>query len=278
MKNTILSFILLVAPFAFAQVQTPQPSPSSQLFQTVGLTEISVKFSRPAKKGRAIFGALVPYGKIWRTGANQNTIITFGDAVTFGENEIPAGSYAIYTRPGKNMWEVIFYNEITNRGNPADWDVSKVAATIEVVPSETKSIESFSIWISSLHNNGGTLNIGWDTTKVSLPFGVPTIAKATVSIQEAMKNNPKDRDYYNAAVYYLQEGQDLNQAKEWIAKAVAGNDKAYWYLRQRSLILAGLNEIDGAIEAAKASLELAKTAGNSDYITLNETSISEWSK
>jgi tetratricopeptide (TPR) repeat protein len=129
-----------------------------------------------------------------------------------------------------------------------------------------------------LHNNGGTLNIGWDTTKVSLPFGVPTIAKATVSIQEAMKNNPKDRDYYNAAVYYLQEGQDLNQAKEWIAKAVAGNDKAYWYLRQQSLILAGLNEIDGAIEAAKASLELAKTAGNSDYITLNETSIAEWSK
>jgi len=113
---------------------------------------------------------------------------------------------------------------------------------------------------------------------VSVPFGVPTVAKATASIQEAMKNDPKDRDYYNAAVYYLQEGQDLNQAKEWIAKAVAANDKAYWYLRQQSLILSGLKDVDGAIAAAKSSLELATKAGNTDYITLNEASIAEWSK
>ena len=113
---------------------------------------------------------------------------------------------------------------------------------------------------------------------VSVPFGVPTVAKATASIKEAMKNDPKDRDYYNAAVYYLQEGQDLNQAKEWIAKAVAANGEAYWYLRQQSLILAGLNDLDGAIAAAKSSLEFATKAGNTDYITLNEASIAEWSK
>jgi len=122
------------------------------------------------------------------------------------------------------------------------------------------------------------LNIGWSTTMVSVPFGVPTVAKATASIQEAMKNDPKDRDYYNAAVYYLQEGQDLNQAKEWIAKAVTANGEAYWYLRQQSLILAGLKDVDGAIAAAKSSLELATKAGNTDYITLNEASIAEWSK
>lgn len=278
MKNTLLSLIFLVGAFASAQVQTPQPSPTAQLSQTVGLTEVTVKYSRPSKKGRDIFGALVPFGEIWRTGANQNTIISFSDAVTIADQEIAAGEYAIYTRPGKATWEVFFYKETTNWGTPGAWDAVKVAATVEVAAVDTDNIESFEIWISKLHNNGATLNIGWSTTMVSVPFGVPTVAKATASIKEAMKNDPKDRDYYNAAVYYLQEGQDLNQAKEWIAKAVAANGEAYWYLRQQSLILAGLNDLDGAIAAAKSSLEFATKAGNSDYITLNEASIAEWSK
>lgn len=278
MKNTILSLMFLVSSFAFAQVKTPQPSPLAQLFQTVGLTEVTVKYSRPSKKDRDIFGALVPFGKIWRTGANQNTIISFGDAVTIGDEEIAAGDYSIYTRPGKTTWEVFFYNDTSNWGNPAEWDTSKVAASIEVPAVETDDIQSFEIWISNLHNNGATLNIGWSTTMVSVPFGVPTVAKATASIIKAMKNDPKDRDYYNAAVYYLQEGQDLNQAKAWIAKAIAVNGEAYWYFRQQSLILAGLNDVDGAIAAGKSSLALATKAGNTDYITLNKTSLAEWTK
>ena len=278
MKNTILFLMFLASSFALAQVQTPQPSPSAQLSQTVGLTEVTVKYSRPSKKDRDIFGALVPFGKIWRTGANQNTIISFGDAVTIGDQEIAAGDYAIYTRPGKTTWEVFFYNDITNWGNPAEWDTSKVAASIEVPAVETDDMQSFEIWISNLHNNGATLNIGWSTTMVSVPFGVPTVAKATASILEIMKNDPKDRDYYNAAVYYLQEGQDLNQAKAWIAKAIAVNGEAYWYFRQQSLILAGLNDVDGAVAAAKSSLALATKAGNTDYITLNEASLAEWTK
>mgnify|MGYP003705993245 FL=1 len=278
MKNTILSLIFLVGSFVSAQVQTPQPSPSSQLSQTVGLTEVNVKFSRPGKKGRAIFGALVPYGELWRTGANKNTTISFSDPVTIGGQELAAGEYAIFTRPGKAMWEVIFYNDISNWGTPAEWDAEKVAAAIEVAPTEGGSIESFSIWISNLHNNGATLNIGWDTSRIAIPFEVPTVAKASASIEEVMKNNPKPRDYYSAAVYYLQEGQDLNQAKEWIAKAAEGKSDAYWYFRQQSLILAGLNDIEGAIAAAKTSLELATKAGNPDYVALNEASLAEWAK
>jgi len=278
MKNTILSLIFLVGSFVSAQVQTPQPSPSSQLSQTVGLTEVNVKFSRPGKKGRAIFGALVPYGELWRTGANKNTTISFSDPVTIGGQELAAGEYAIFTRPGKAMWEVIFYNDISNWGTPAEWDAEKVAAAIEVAPTEGGSVESFSIWISNLHNNGATLNIGWDTSRIAIPFEVPTVAKASASIEEVMKNNPKHRDYYSAAVYYLQEGQDLNQAKEWIAKAAEGKSDAYWYFRQQSLILAGLNDIEGAIAAAKTSLELATKAGNPDYVALNEASLAEWAK
>ncbi len=278
MKKLIYMLAICVSSTALAQVQTPQPSPSSKIYQTVGLTEVSVEFSRPAMRGRKIMGALVPYGAIWRTGANKNTVITFGDAVTFGEQELAAGSYALYTRPGKDLWEVFFYSSSDNWGTPDPWDASKVAATIEVAPTKGSDIESFSIWFSNLHNNGGTLNIGWADTRVALPFGVPTVAKATASIEKALKKDPKHRDYYSAAVYYLQEDQDLNQAKAWIEKAIEGKDDAYWYFRQYSLILEGLKDVDGAIAAAKKSLALAEEAGNPDYVRMNKAAIAEWSK
>ena len=278
MKKLIYLLALSLSTTAFAQVQTPQSSPSSKLYQTVGLTEVTVEFSRPSVRGRDIMGALVPYGELWRTGANKNSVISFSDAVTFGDQELAAGRYAIYTRPGKEQWEVFFYTETENWGNPAEWDAAKVAATVEVAPTTGKNIESFSIWISNLHNNGATLNIGWSDTQVSLDFGVPTVAKATASINEALKGEPKHRDYYSAAVYYLQEGQDLNQAKAWIEKAIEGKDDAYWYFRQYSLILEGLEDVDGAIAAAKQSLALAETAGNPDYVRMNKEAIAKWSK
>ena len=278
MKKLIYLLALSLSTTVLAQVQTPQPSPSAKLYQTVGLTEVMVEFSRPSVRGRDIMGALVPYGELWRTGANKNTVISFSDAVTFGDQELAAGSYAIYTRPGKEQWEVFFYTETENWGNPAEWDAAKVAATVEVAPTTGKNIESFSIWISNLHNNGATLNLGWADTQVSLDFGVPTVAKATASINEALKGEPKHRDYYSAAVYYLQEGQDLNQAKAWIEKAIEGKDDAYWYFRQYSLILEGLEDVDGAIAAAKQSLALAETAGNPDYVRMNKEAIAKWSK
>lgn len=279
MKNLIYVLTILVETFAYSQVKTPKPSPASELNQVVGLTNVSVKFSRPAKRGRDIFGSLIPYDKVWRTGADENTTISFSDNVTIGDKELVAGKYAIYTRPGKTSWEVIFYSDASNWGNPKKWDDEKVAASIKVTPMEVKQvIESFSIWISDLNNKGAILNIGWDTTIVSIPFTVPTIEKATASIMEELQKDPKHGDYYKAAVFYLQEGKDLNKAKEWIAKAVEGNDKAFWYLRQQSLILAKLKDKDGAIAAAKKSMALAEEAGNADYVALNKASLKEWTE
>ncbi|MGB2476092.1 MAG: DUF2911 domain-containing protein [Flavobacteriaceae bacterium] len=278
MKNLIYLLTLIFSTSVLAQVQTPQPSPSAKLVQTVGLTEVTITYSRPAKRDRDIMGALVPYGEIWRTGANKNTVISFSDPVTFGDQELPAGSYALYTRPGKEQWEVFFYTDTENWGTPSEWDATKVAATIEVAPTSLNGMESFSIWVSSLHNNGATLNIGWDDTRIAMPFGVPTVTKANASIKKTLKSGAKHRDYYNAAVYYLQEGQDLNQAKEWIAKAIEGKDDAYWYFRQQSLILAELNDTSGAIAAAKQSLALAEKAGNQDYIRMNTAAIEKWEK
>lgn len=278
MKKLIYMLAFCVSSTALAQVQTPQPSPSSKIQQTVGLTEVSVEFSRPSKRGRDLMGALVPYGEIWRTGANKNTVITFGDDVTLGEQTLKAGSYALYTRPGKAQWEVFFYTDTENWGTPSEWDASKVAASLEVEAEETATIESFSIWFSNLHNNGATLKMGWGNARISIPFGVPTVAKATASIQAVLKKDPKHRDYYSAALYYLQEDQDLNQAKAWMEKAIEGKDDAYWYFRQYSLILEGLQDVDGAIAAAKTSLALAEKAGNPDYVRMNNEAIAKWSK
>ena len=263
---------------AIAQVQTPQPSPAAQLMQTVGLTDVTVTYSRPSMRGRTIMGDLVSYGSVWRTGANKNTTISFSDAVTVGGQELAAGTYAIFTRPGEGMWEVFFYTDTDNWGAPAEWDASKIAATVEVTPQETSTVESFSIWFSDLTNNDGVLNIAWEKTKLPIKVDVPTVQKAMASIKKVLSNNPKDRDYYSSAVYYLQEGQDLPQAKKWINKAIAMNDEPYWYYRQQSLILAALNETQAAIEAAEKSLERAEKAGNWDYVKMNKASIAAWRK
>lgn len=275
----IYSFVFaMLITQAIAQVQTPQPSPAAQLMQTVGLTDVTVTYSRPSMRGRTIMGNLVSYGSVWRTGANKNTTISFSDAVTVGGQELAAGTYAIFTRPGEGMWEVFFYTDTENWGAPAEWDASKVAATVEVTPQETATVESFSIWFSDLTNNDGVLNIAWENTKLPIKVTVPTVQKAMASIKKVLSNNPKDRDYYSSAVYYLQEGQDLPQAKKWINKAIAMNDEPYWYYRQQSLILAALNETQAAIEAAEKSLERAEKAGNWDYVKMNKASIAEWRK
>ena len=278
MKKLIVLFALAVSFKASAQVQTPQPSPASELKQTVGLTQVSVAYSRPSMRGRKIVGSLVSYGSIWRTGANKNTTITFSDPVTIDGQELAAGTYAIFTRPGESMWEVFFYTNTDNWGAPAVWDAEKVAASVEVSPQATNTVETFSIWFSNLTNNDGILNMAWEETKIAIKIEVPTVKKAMASIEKVLANNPKDRDYYSSAVYYLQEGQDLPQAKKWINKAISMNDEPYWYYRQQSLILAALNEKEAAVAAAKKSLERAEKAGNWDYVKMNKASIAEWTK
>ncbi|MFQ3341545.1 MAG: hypothetical protein ACI9TK_001209 [Flavobacteriaceae bacterium] len=270
---------LLVCSLGFAQIQTPQASPISKIQQTVGLTEVTIEYSRPAMRGRTIMGDLVPYGKLWRAGANKNTIIKFSDDVIVGGKSISAGDYALFIRPGETLWEVFFYTKTNNSGLPKKWETSAIAAVVEVAPNTTENTsESFTISIDNLNNNGATLSIKWENTHVSISFEVPTNEKTMASIKETMKGTPKAGDYYSAAIYYKETGRNLKQSKSWIAKAISMDDGKYWMYRQQSLILAGLMEKNAAIEAAKISLKLAEEAGNNDYIRLNTKSIEEWSK
>jgi tetratricopeptide (TPR) repeat protein len=224
-------------------------------------------------------GDLVPFGEMWRAGANADTTIEFSDEVTIGGQKLASGKYAVFIRPGESMWEIFFYTKTDNGGLPDEWDPKAVALVVEsTVDILDKSIESFTISIDNLHQNGATLNFSWENTQASLEFSVPTEAKAMASIDKTMKGTPKSRDYYNAAVYYREVDKDLNKAKKWIAKAIEMDDGKYWMYRQQALILKALNETDAAIEASKTSLKLATEAGNQDYVRLNTKAIAEWSK
>ena len=262
-----------------ARVAAPQPSPFSKIEQTVGLTKVTLEYSRPAMRGRKIFGDLVPFDKVWRTGANANTKITFDTDITIGKTTVKAGSYAIYTKPGAKSWEVMLYGTTDNWGTPQQWDDTKVVATATVTPQQMPMpIESFTITFDDLTNNSAVIGILWENTYVGLPFTVPTDAAVMASIEEVMKGNPNDRAYFDAAVYYLSENKDINQAVEWIDKAIEMTkaEPKFWYLRQQSLIHAKAGKKESAIAAAKQSLELATKAGNADYVKMNTDSLKEW--
>ena len=280
MKNYLLVFLLANYFGLNAQILTPQPSPRAQVTQKVGLTTVEIDYSRPAVRGRKIMGNLVRYDEIWRTGANKNTIISFSDPVQIEGNTLPAGQYGLYTRPSSNQWKVYFYKSTNNWGLPNPWDESEVALSLIITPSFFEyKIENFTITISDINSDAAQLNLIWENTLLSIPFEVPTKAKAMKSINETMAGNPKPNDYYNAALYFLQENMNLNQAKNWMEIAIAKRDTpAFWMHYRYALILLELNDNKGALTASKKSLALAEKAENKDYVILNKELIEKWSR
>jgi hypothetical protein len=280
MKNYLLVFLVVNYFGLNAQILIPQPSPRAQVIQEVGLTTVEIDYSRPAVRGRKIMGNLVRYDEIWRTGANKNTIISFSDPVQIEGNTLPAGQYGFYTRPSSNQWKVYFLKSTNNWGLPNPWDESEVALSLIITPSFFEyKIENFTITISDITSDAAQLNLIWENTLVSIPFEVPTKAKVMESINETMAGDPKPNDYYNAALYFLQENMDLNQAKNWMQIAVAKRDTpAFWMHYRYALILLELNDIKGALTASKKSLALAEKAKNKDYVILNKELIEEWSR
>lgn len=280
MYKIILSLTLFLASLTLAaQLKTPQPSPKSTLQQVVGLTDVTIEYSRPSAKGRIVFGDLVPFGKLWRTGANANSTISFSDDVVIGGNTLKKGKYAIYTIPKVESWEIIFYSTTDNWGLPENWDESKVALKATVTPVLTdRKVESFTIGIDNLDNNFAHLVLNWEKTLVALRFDVPTKKLVEKNIETVMAG-PSANDYFRAAQYYYQSDMDMNIALTYINKSLELNkEKPYWYYRQKSLIQAKLGDKKGAIESAKLSLEGATKDKNNDYIKMNNESIAEWSK
>lgn len=280
MKKLLLIVLLITFSLNVSgQIKTPQPSPFAKMEQKVGLTDVALEYSRPSMRERTIFGDLVPYNAIWRTGANARTKITFSTDVTIDGQNLTAGTYAIFTKPGVESWDVYFYSEHNEGGTPKEWDDTKVAAKVNTqVYKMPMKIETFTMTFDDLSNNNGTLGILWEDVYVGITFTVPTDNIVLTSINDVMNGTPTGNDYYSAAVYYLQEGKDVKQAKIWIDKAIemAGDKVAFWQLRQQSLIYAKAGDKKGAIDAAKKSLIASEAAGNADYVKMNKDSLKEW--
>lgn len=288
-KLNIMKNLFLAAVFAFssivatAQVKTPQASPSAKVEQVVGLTTIEVNYSRPSAKGRTVYGELVPYGVNWRTGANANTTITFSQDVKVEGKQLAKGTYALFTTPKADSWDIIFYKNTDNWGTPEKWNEADVAAKVSVKPESTnRHIETFTISVDNITNDNAVLSLQWEKTVVPVKIEVPTQEVAMSSIESTLAG-PKASDYFSAAQYYYQSNGDMNKALTWVNKAVElasanGKETPFWYLRQKSLIQAKLNDKKGAIETAKLSLAGAIKAGNKDYEKMNNDSIAEWSK
>ncbi|WP_348797417.1 DUF2911 domain-containing protein [Flavobacterium adhaerens] len=280
MKKILIAFVFMIAPlFAEAQLKTPQASPKSTVFQTVGLTDVEIIYCRPAARGRTVFGNLVPFGKIWRTGANENTTISFSEDVVIDGKTLPKGKYSVYTVPKIENWEVIFYSTTNNWGNPETWDESKVVLRTNVKEEAMqKAVESFTIGIGNLTADSATLDMAWENSSVSMHFSVPTQKEVMANIEKVLAG-PTSADYFSAAQYLYQSNGDNVKATTYMDKAMElSTEKPYWYTRLKSLIQARGGDKKGAIETANISLAAAELAKNQDYVKMNKESIAEWSR
>ncbi|MDX1652537.1 MAG: DUF2911 domain-containing protein [Brumimicrobium sp.] len=279
MKNTLLGIFFSLSLLATAQVEIPQLSPRAIVKQIVGLTNFTLDYSRPSVRERKIFGELLPYGELWRTGANKNTTLSFDTEITFGGTKVKAGSYAVFMKINEKTWDIYLYADTENWGTPKKWEEEKVVATVSVpVKKSSTFTETFTISFDNLSVEDLQLNFSWENSTAGIKIEMPTDELTRASIEKTM-SGPSDRDYYGAADYYLSAGENLEVALEYIKKAVEmRGDEAYWYLRKQALIEHKLGQKKAAIETAKRSLASAEKAGNKQYVEMNRKSIDEWSK
>jgi hypothetical protein len=269
MKKLLIS-ALFVSGILIAQAQsvkTPAPSPTQSVKQEFGLGNIDLSYSRPAMKGRKIFGDLVPYNAVWRTGANAATTLTFSDEVTIGGTKVPAGKYGLLTIPGASEWTIIISKQ-TDVTSPAaykqDQDVVRVKASPVEMPFE---IESFTIMFSGVKSNSIETGIMWAKSYVPFTISADIDSKVMAQIDAAM--NKDNKPYFPSAMYYMDNGKDLNKANEWLDKAIAQNPEAFWVWYQKANCLAKLGKKSDAMTASNKSMELAKAAKSDDYVALN---------
>ncbi len=259
---------LLVHTAGAQQVRIPSPSTPQFVKQDFGLSAIELSYSRPNVKGRSIFGDLVPYGKVWRTGANQATTISFGDDVIIGDTKIPAGKYGLLTIPGSDEWTIIITHQL-DVTNPAaykiDQDVVRIKARAQEFPFP---IETFTMLFSNVGSTSCDLALIWDKTLIAFPIKTEIDAKIMAQIDKAMTRD--SFPYYTAAFYYLENKKDLNKALEWFTKAGEQNPNGFFIFYQKARCEAKLGKKKEAIATAQRSIELSKQAKNDDYVTLNE--------
>lgn len=252
---------------SIAQVRMPAPSPTQTVKEEFGISSIELVYSRPSAKGRKIYGDLVPYNKLWRTGANAATRITFTEPVEIGDKRVDTGTYVLYSIPGVDSWEIIINKGIKNWGTDG-YKESDDVARIRLEPKKLKNhVESFTMQFSDVKPETCNLDIMWEKTIVSIPFRANFKDKVRAQIENAMKTEKKP--YWQAAQFYNEYDKNLPLALENCSKAIEANNKAYWMWIYKARIQKEMGDVAGAMESSKKSLDLAREDKNDDYVKIN---------
>ncbi len=280
--SSALAGALLLAATSSAQtpkVEFPAASPACTIKQCVGLTDIEVVYSRPGKKHREVFGGIVPYGQVWRTGANAATRISFSTPVKLEGNDVPAGTYGLFTIPGEDEWTIIL-NKNAKQWGAFQYDSKDDLVRFKVTPVHlAEQIETFTIEFNHVRDESAALNLVWDHTVVPIRIEIPLTDKLVPQIEAAMAAPDKKSDgfYFQAATFYYDHGQDLHKALDWVNAGLADKPRfAYELLHLKAQILAKQGDKAGAIATAKESKELATKAEGpgSSFVKMNDDLIS----
>jgi hypothetical protein len=285
MKHPILLATLLavVSPvFASNQpkqedkLEFPQASPAASFKQRVGLTDVEVEYSRPSMKGRKIYGGLVPFGEVWRTGANTATKLSFSADVKLEGTAVPAGSYALYTIPGEGEWTIIL-SKVTGQWGSYSYAEKDDLLRAKVKPMALKdAVETMTISVEEVRDDQAKLVITWDKTRVPVKFETDVVAKVVAQIKAAMAGTDKKKPYFPSAMFYFEHELDLKQALAWMDEAIKETPGQVWMIYRRGLIQAKAGDKKGALASGQEALDLAKKAGGSvgaEYTRLSEALI-----
>jgi hypothetical protein len=282
MKNINFKTVAMAAMLTFAgltaeaQIRTPQPSTAAKITQTVGLTDFTVSYSRPSLKGRKMFGEFLPYDKVWRTGANAATRISFTDDVKVEGNALAKGEYSIMSFPGKDSWVVVFSKDLNV--SEQSYKPENDALRVTVKPTKlSENVETFVFNFTDITMNSANLEFAWEKTAVKVKIETEVDSKVEAQIKAAFE--PAAGTYYQAASYYFDANKDMNKAYEWVSKAVNMTPKPqFWVVHLKAKIEAKLKKYTEAIVTAEQSITLAKEAGNTQYVEFNQKLIEECKK
>ncbi|MFZ4263156.1 DUF2911 domain-containing protein [Sphingobacterium sp. HJSM2_6] len=270
MKKISLTLLILVGVLcctAQAQLKLPPASTTQFIIQDLGVHQVSIIYQRPSIKGRVVFGDLVPFNQIWRTGANNATNITFQSEVMIEGQKLAEGTYALFTIPNKNEWTIIF-NKNAKQWGSYKYDENDDVLRIKVKPVAIKDkIETFTISFDDVKDQSTKVSLAWENTKVAFNISVDQSKEIIANIEEAM--NGEKKPYFQAAQYYFNNNLDIQKAASWIVEADKGNTQAAHIKYWKSLILKKSGDQAGAIKAAEEGIAMAKKDNNTEYVTLN---------
>jgi tetratricopeptide (TPR) repeat protein len=272
MKNKLALTLIFISYLSYSQLLSPVASPKTKIIQKVGLVDINLEYSRPSKKNRKIFGGLVPYGKIWRTGANNPTLISFSENIKLNNKLIEKGDYHIYSVPSESKLDLIIYEKTDAWGSLSDFDESLIKArVVSNFMNLPFTVETFTIAFNNISNNGASLIINWDNKQAVYEIDVLTKVKMIKNINKTLSENPTANDYRKAAVYFYEENIDISKAVKWIDSAFKDSDNLkYWQLRYKALIYEKAGNIIKAKEYAEKGFKNAKEINTIDGINALE--------